>query len=219
MGLTVKDKGGVDIAPVPTGMHHGICYGIVDIGTQPAFGQYPARRKVILLFEFPEIRIELPDREDKKKMLNLPRALSITETASLSSKANLRKILEGWRGRVFTPQELEGFDLKNILKANALINVVHAKKDGKTFANIQTVNPLAKGMKRLEPEQPPLFFSFDDVPAGRPIEIPERTPDWIKGKIMQSDEYITRMQKGGQPPRDTGSHEAATDENDEDLPF
>ena len=220
MGLIAKDKGGSDIAPCPSGMHHGICYGVVDIGTQPAFGKFGAKRKVVILFEFPEIRIELPDKKDNSKKLNLPRALSIKETLTLASKGNLRPILEGWRGRVFTEKELEGFDLKNVIGANALINVVHEHKDQKTYANISTVNPLASGMQRRKQETPPLYFSFEDIPAGKPITIPEAMPQWIAGMIMQSDEYITRSQQADQPPRasDTG-RQADESSEDAECPF
>lgn len=222
MGLIAKDKGGTDIAPCPSGMHHSICYGVVDIGTQPAFGKFPSRRKVVILFEFPDLRIELPDKKDASRKLDLPRALSIKETLTLASKGNLRPILEGWRGRVFTEKELAGFDLKNVIGANALVNVVHEQKTDKTYANISTVNPLAAGMKKRTQETPPLYFSFDDIPAGKPIIIPETMPPWIKGLIMQSDEFITRSQQTGQPPRnDQPGHQQRQEDapDDEDVPF
>lgn len=215
MGLIAKDKGGADIEPCPTGMHHAVCYGVVDIGTQPQFGKFPARRKVVLLFEFPEHRIELPDKQDASKLLDLPRALSITETLTLASKGNLRPILESWRGRQFTEQELEGFDLKNVIGANALINVVHQKKEEKTYANISTINPLQKGTKKLVAELPPLYFSFDDAPKGE-IKFPTNMPPWIQAKIMNSSEFIARAQgNDGHQPDAALEHEGA----DEDVPF
>lgn len=222
MGLIAKDKGGSDIAPCPTGMHHSICYGVVDIGTQPAFGKFPSRRKVVILFEFPDLRIELPDKKDNSRKLNLPRALSIKETLTLASKGNLRPILEGWRGRTFTEKELSGFDLKNVIGANALVNVVHEVKGDRTYANIATVNPLANGMKKRTGETPPLYFSFEDIPAGKPIVIPEAMPQWIQGLILQSDEYITRSQQAGQPPRAEGGNTAHRQEDapdEEEVPF
>jgi hypothetical protein len=38
-----------------------------------------------------------------------------------------------WRGREFTPEELKGFHLKNILGAWCMISVVHNENDGKTL--------------------------------------------------------------------------------------
>lgn len=220
MALTAKDKGGIDLPPCPSGMHHAICYGVVDIGTQPAFGKFPSRRKVVILFEFPELRIQLPDKKDPSKKLDLPRALSIKETLTLASKGNLRPILEGWRGRVFTPKELEGFDLKNVIGANALVNVIQEAKDGKTYANISTINPLPTGMQRRKGELPTTFFSFEEVAVGKAINLPEGLPQWVTGLIMQSDEYITRSQQVGQPPRASeGESRQADAPDEEDVPF
>jgi hypothetical protein len=216
MGLLAKDKGGSDIAPCPTGMHHGICYGVVDVGTQPAYGRFPARRKVVLLFEFPDIRIELPDKQDPKKKLNLPRALSIKETLTLASKGNLRPILEGWRGRAFTEQELEGFDLAKVIGANALINVIHETKADKTYANIKSVNPLPAGMAKKKAETPALYFSFDDIKKGTSFQLPENMPQWLQGLILQSEECASHSKPNHAPQ----NQQAHTDENlDEDVPF
>jgi hypothetical protein len=218
MGLLAKDKGGSNIPPCPTGMHHGICYGVVDVGTQPAFGKFPARRKVVVLFEFPELRIDLPDKNNNSQMVNLPRALSIKETLTLSSKGNLRKILEGWRGRPFTEKELEGFDMKNLISANALCNVIHETKEQKTYANIATINPLAKGMKKAKNETPDLFFSFDDLPKTGAIKFPPQMPEWVQGLIRQSEEWQARTGQGHQQqPHE--EEERQTENLDEDVPF
>ena len=218
MGLIAKDKGGMDIEPVPAGMHHSICYGVVDLGTQPAFGKFPARRKVVILFELPDVRIELPDKQDPKKKLNLPRAISLKETLTLASKGNLRPKLESWRGRPFTEHELEGFDLKNVIGANTLLNVVHAHKDQKTYANIASLNPLAPGMKKRTGELPPLYFSFEDLPAAGAVKFPVNMPEWIQGLIMNSDEYLRRIQHGCSKPA-PAEEAPATENQEEDVPF
>jgi hypothetical protein len=73
-------------------------------------------------------------------------------TLSLNEKATLRKHLEAWRGKLFTPAELEGFDLENLLGANCQLQVIHNLSDqGRTFANIQAIVPLGKGMTKLRP--------------------------------------------------------------------
>ncbi len=218
MSLLAKDKGGLDIPPCPSGMHHGICYGVVDIGTQPAFGKFPARRKVVILFEFPDLRIDLPDPKEPSKKINLPRALSIKETLTLASKGNLRPQLESWRGRAFTEEELAGFDLKKVLGANAMINVVQEKKGEKTYANIATINPLPTGTKKKTAETPPLFFSFDDVaPTVRKLEFSPNMPKWVLGLLMQSEEYQRITGGNSAAPTDKGHTQ---EENlDEDVPF
>ena len=218
MSLLAKNNSGIDIPPCPTGMHQAICYGVVDIGTQPAFGKFPARRKVVILFEFPDQRIDLPDPQDQKRKLNLPRALSIKETLTLASKGNLRPKLESWRGRQFTEAELDGFDLKKLIGANALINVTHTTKDQKTYANIATINPLAQGMKKKTNETPSVYFSFDEVPPTvRKLEFSPNIPKWVVGLLMGSAEYLRITGGQSQPPADTEtSHQDAPED---DVPF
>lgn len=198
MSLIARESSGKDFDPVPAGMHQAVCYGIVDLGTQqPMNPQHKPAHKVVFLWEIPSERVEFT-RDDKK--YNLPRGISRMITLSLSAKSNLRPMLESWRGRPFTPAELEGFDLKTVLGANCLLNVIHAPGQGanagKTYANVSSVNPLAKGMPRLTPENPTLFFS---IPDSGPFRVPDNIPDWLKAKILQSDEYIKQSQTATAP--------------------
>jgi hypothetical protein len=127
-------------------------------------------------------------------------------------------MLESWRGRPFTPAELDGFDLKKVLGANCFLNIVHGNKGDKVYANIATVNPLPKGINSTKPENPVLFFSLDDM-AGREITFPQQMPDWIKMKIMQSDEYIARQQDHSSPPVEEPAAVGPDGFMDEDVPF
>lgn len=220
MSLIAKDKSGSDFAPIPAGMHHGICYGVVDLGTQPAFGNFPSRRKVVFLWELPDERGDFEiTRNGTKEKANLPRAISALYTLSLSSKSNLRPMLEGWRGRAFTEQELDGFDVMNVVGANCLINVIHNTKGDKTYANVKAVNPLPKQMVKKTAENPPLKFSMDDFPAGTPIQQPPNIPDWIWARVTQSDEFIRLSQTPGRPDPTEEQMANITDGPDELVPF
>lgn len=217
MSLIAKDKGGQDFAPIPAGMHHAICYGVCDLGTQPAFGNFPAKRKVVFIWELPDER-GIFQREGRD--VSLPRAISARFTLSLSKKSNLRPMLEGWRGRAFTEAELDGFDVMNVCGANALLNVIHEQKNGKTYANVKTVTPLPKGMAKKTAENPPLKFSLEDFGAGIPVVFPENMPDWIKALVMQSEEYIRKQQNHGQPePTEEEMTNLSPDASDENVPF
>jgi hypothetical protein len=73
-------------------------------------------------------------------------------TLSLSDKANLRKHLEAWRGRKFTPLELRGFDLENLIGVNCQIQVIHnISDDGRTFANVQAIVPANAKAPKIAP--------------------------------------------------------------------
>jgi hypothetical protein len=189
MALTARDPGGTSYEPVPEGVFQAVCYGIYDLGTQYNERWNKTAHRVIITWETPENRIEL---EKDGKTVNLPRAISREYTLSLHQKAQLRKDLENWRGRTFTKEELAGFDLQNILKANCMIQIIHTKKDDKTYANVSAIMPLMKQISRLQPENSVKFFSFEDADP----RIPEDTPQWIIDKIQDAKEW-TGEDKGG----------------------
>lgn len=191
--------------PIPVGLHHAICYGVIDLGTQQPlpgsqFNKGPAR-KVMIMWEFPEERIEL-ERDGQK--LDLPRALSKEFTLSLHEKAALTKALISWRGRPFTEEEKKGFDLKNVLGANCMINVTH-KDNG--YEEIQAITPLPKGLQKRQPENGVVLYDIDQ-------EVPSTIPEWIRKKIAASDEKRSNGHSDGheEPP----PHE---DSDADEIPF
>src|SRR6185295_5305395 len=212
MSLIVKENKESTREPVPAGMAHGICYGVIDLGTQPGNPalMIKAARKVIIMFELPDERF---DFEKDGKKLNLPRAISSRFTMSLHKKSKLRPALESWRGRPFTPAELEGFDLKNLLGVNGLLNIIHEHRNSKTYANISSISPLMKGHPKKAPENPTVFYSLPEDPKER-IVVPNEFPDWIKKLIMGCEEYVAQ-----QEPTDAELANVSKEELDEDVPF
>jgi len=184
-----KDEGG-SFDPVPEGMHHAVCYGVYDLGTQYSEKFDSHAHKMLIQWEIPGERIDV-ERDGVK--MNLPRAISKIYTVSLNEKANLRKDLQAWRGKAFTETELKGFDLKNILGKNCMLQVIHNQKDNKTYANITTLTPLPKGSTPLKAENPLRFYSINDHRGA----IPEGTPEWVENIIKAGDEWAS-MGNGSQ---------------------
>jgi hypothetical protein len=218
MPIIAKDKGGKEYEPLPTGLHHSVCYGVVDIGTQPG-GQYEPKRQIAVLWEVPSVRIDI-ERDGKK--VNLPRGIMAIYTLSLGVKSKLRPMLESWRGRPFTEEELNGFDLQALVGANCFLNVVHkagtGANAGRTFANVASVNPLPKGIAKLKPENPTIYFALDD--CGPSITVPPTMSEWLKAKILQSEECQREARSRGEPERAGTQQPAASGDNlDEDVPF
>lgn len=217
MAIMAKDTGGGDFELLPAGMHHGVNYAVIDIGTQPQHDpKYPKRRKVIFIWELPKERITITKDGVEK---NLPRAISREFTLSLSKKSNLRPALESWRGRGFTEAELDGWDVSKVAGANCLLNVVHEKntKGDKTYANVAGINPLMKDMVKLKPENPIVTFALDEFLKSKLQTIPLAIPEWIATRIMQSDEWLAHQ--GGAQPSHTEADRSAPASEDEDVPF
>lgn len=130
-----------DFIPAPAGVHPAVCCDVVDLGVlEVTFGgKTKKQHKVRVVWQIEEVMAD-----------NKPYLVQKRYTLSLHEKAALRKDLESWRGRPFTPEELSGFDLENLIAAPALLNVVHNPgREGGVFANIASIMKLPKGMTQL----------------------------------------------------------------------
>lgn len=191
MSLTVKAGSESGFVPVPAGMHLARCYRIVDLGTQRSEykGEIKHLPKVMLQFE-------VHGEDDQGNPLvtakGEPMTISKNYTASLSEKATLRVDLKNWRGRDFTPEELKGFELKNVLGIFAMISVTKAPgKDGKEYTNIGAVMPVPANIKKAglpAGHNPTAIFSIDDPD----MELFETFSDGLKNKIKSSPEWQER---------------------------
>lgn len=146
MSFYVEDKGG-DFERCPSGMHLARCYRIVDVGTQKSeyMGQTKYLHKIMLGWE-----IHGTDESGKpiKMRDGRPFAIFKNYTLSWSEKANLRLDLQSWRGKPFSQEEMRRFDLKNVLGAWCMLNVIDRPgTDGKTYTNVAGVAPVPAMIK------------------------------------------------------------------------
>jgi hypothetical protein len=149
MSLVAKDSGGEgNFTPVPPGMHLARCYRIIDLGTQKSEfqGQVKYLHKAMLQFE-----VHGEDEKGRPLVTSKGEPLSISKnyTLSLAEKATLRIDLQTWRGVAFTPDQLRGFELKNILGHWAMLSVAKSVgNNGKEYTNIMSVNPVPQAIKK-----------------------------------------------------------------------
>lgn len=194
MALYAKGENVKSFDPVPAGIHAAICTAVFDLGTQYSEKFQKSSRKVLVQWELPAHRIVLNDKDTGEER-NLPMATSKQYTLSLHEKATLRKELEGWRGKAFAVEELEGFDILKLLGVNCQVQIIHNKTETGTYANVNAVFPLPKDQWK-EPENPLRFFSFDEDHL-----LPDGVPNWIVEIIHKSEEWKIKMHG----PQDTGS--------------
>lgn len=138
MALTVSEGGGGSYEQIEVGLQHAVCSHVVDMGLQES--QYGAKEQVALVFETAE-----------RMQDGRPWMFTQWYSRSLHPKSNLRKDLEQWRGRAFTPAELKEFDLEKLLGACATLNIINVDKDGNTRQRIAAVSPPMKGREKLAP--------------------------------------------------------------------
>jgi len=133
----------------PEGLHQAVCCDVVDLGlVKTEWGEKPKVRVIFQLAIFDEDGAELynPDITDADKRFEVRRDFGL----SLAEKSLLRPFLESWRGRKFTREELDGFDLEKLIGINCQAQIIHnITEQGKTYANIQAAVPLGRGMAKI----------------------------------------------------------------------
>lgn len=213
--MLLTDKGGgKDFEPLPAGQYAAICDMMVDLGVQPPGpnSRFGSKHKLYFRFQVPDQRIKF---EKDGVEQDLPAVIGVQFTASLSEKSNLRPFLEGWRGKAFTPEELRGFDPRNVAGAPAYINVVHqpGNRQGKAvvYANIASIMPLPKGMKvELEGE----VIIHDDQ-----TDSYDKLPKWLQEKLDNAEEGGEISDGKGNAGPARPQPEAFDTDLDDDVPF
>jgi hypothetical protein len=214
MSLIARDSGDASFTPVPTGMHLARCYRIVDLGTQKTEfqGTIKYAQKVLIQFE-----VHGEDETGKPLVTskNEPMTIGKRLTLSLSEKATLRKDLSNWRGRDFSPEELRGFELKNLLGVWAMISVSRSVgNNGKEYTNISTINPVPPALKKQGLPQgfnPLGIFSI----TSPDMELFETFSERIKETITTSPEW----QGKSNPPKTLPAVPAGFEDMEDDIPF
>lgn len=177
MSLIVKQENDFDFQICPQGNHVAVCFSVIDLGVQEVNfqGTVSHKRKVRVSWELPNEMI------CEGELAGQPFSISKNYTMSLHPKSVLYKDLISWRGRQFSVDELSGFDLKNIIGAPCMLNVIHQEsQDGqKTYANVSGISQLPKGMSVGKPINATRFFNTEDF---SPQQL-EALPEWLQEKI------------------------------------
>jgi len=194
--MKVSGNGGGFQSPEP-GTWGAVCTRVIDLGTQVTTwqGKQKKARKVLLGWEL-----------DQKMTDGRPFLATSRFTASIHPKATLGKFLDGWRGRSFTDEERQGFDLKALLGAPCLLTLV---QDG-DYTNVSSAAKLPKGMAPLAPSGPILHLELDAFNA----EVYGQLSEGLRATIAKSPEYDKAQ--GGQG---VGAGQDGPGGHDDDIPF
>lgn len=193
MAILAKASGGGDFQLAPQGQFAAVCYEVIDLGTQhnPNYGTNSP--KVLIRFELhgenqlgdgSGYMLDMAGQPDPEK----PFIIGNKFTVSLSEKSVLRPFLQSWRGRPFTEEELEGFDVSKLLGAACMLTIQHerSQKDAtKTFAKIASISPLLKSIQKPQPVNKLRLFEVNPWQQ----HAFEELPDWMKDIIKLSPEY------------------------------
>lgn len=177
MSLIVTEGAKSNIPLLAEDVYPAICCMLVDLGDQYSEQFKTTQRKVLISWEIPSEKLDNGET----------RRLSNTYTASLNAKGNLRKDLISWRGRDFTVEELKKFDLRNIVGASCMLNVIHkVGSDGTKRAVIGGIMKLPKGMPLPALSNGFTIFDLDEDGAAEKIS---ELPEWIQNRIKESETW------------------------------
>lgn len=214
MALIATATAGSDFKTTPSGVYIARCYRIVDLGTQRGEwkGKEKWSRKIMFSWEL------FGEEDDGTPLVSdegAPLTISKRYTLSLGENANLRADLKSWRGRDFTIDELNGFDVKNVLGAYCMLNITHDEKDGKTYANVASISPLPSALRNNKPEGVNELTFFD-------VTEPDKVmfalfSDKLRETIMACKEW-NKEPVNTAASRSASSAGSASD-MDDDIPF
>lgn len=158
MAVTAK---GNTFTPCPFGLHHAVCVDVFDLGVLEVTYNGATKR---------QHKMDIYWESDEKNPDNgKPFLVRKRYTLSLDEKSTLRKDLESWRGKAFTPDEIRnGFDVERLLGANCQLNVTHVERAGQTYANVTAIVPPPKNAERLAPSHG--FIRKKDRPVDAPAQ-------------------------------------------------
>lgn len=202
MGRYAQEPEG-DFQEAPVGTHVARCIRLIDLGTQQGEyqGKTTLRNQVLVMWELCN---EMMDTDNGPR----PFIVSRFYTNSLGEKANLRQDLTTWRGRDFTEDELNRFDLQSILGAPCMIAIT-ANDKGKH--KVSGVMKMPKGQQAPDAKNELFAFWLDEFDQTKF----EGLSDGLKKIIQRSPEYAEAV-NGKQPRSQPKGH---FDDMDDDIPF
>lgn len=207
MSTYASDSGGKDYDPVPEGSHLAVCDMFVDLGQQESSynNQSKVQHKIYLRWQIPSLRLSY---EKEGVQHEGPMAIGSKFTLSLHEKAALRKILQSWRGRAFTPEELKKFDVTTVVAKPCLITVTHSPKDGGgVYANVGAVAKLPDGVNPPNLEGEAIIYDADNL------------DNWEKLRPWMQDAIKAQKREDDLPDERGGNQPAYADALDDDVPF
>lgn len=195
----------------PADSHASRCIGVIDMGTQETTyeGETKHKHRVRIVWELPEVAGPVFGEDGKPvEGQTQPARVGREYTLSLHKNAELRGVLEAWRGKPFTAEELEGFDISKLIGAPSLLTIVHQPKHDNTgvYAKVTQVGKLPKGMSIPDQHHPSERYSIED---GR-NDIFLALPEYMQKRISACREWQNEPANAAEPV-------AAVD--DDDVPF
>src|SRR5271170_5806756 len=107
--MIIAKRNSKEYPVAPEGLHQAVCVDVIDLGMVKRKWEGES-------YESPMIRIRW-EIEETDPNTSLRYIVDQRYGLSLGKKSKLLPLLESWRGRKFTKEELEGFDVEKLIEA------------------------------------------------------------------------------------------------------
>ena len=178
MSMVASDNGGIEIPKLEGGVYRSISSAMVDLGLQKSEKFKTTQRKFILIWTIQGEEVEINGEKQARQ-------ISKEYSFSLNEKSTLRKDLQSWRGKVFTDEELRGFNLLNVLNVACQLQIVLDEKNGKQYNNIAGIMSLPKGTK-ISPLDDVYYFDIENMETWSNWG---RITKWIQERIKKAENF------------------------------
>lgn len=190
------------------------CIQVIDCGTQEEEyqGEKSQKRKIRLTWELVTEKLTNLEGQEFRPLI------SQEYTASLDPKANLRKVLEGWRGQPFKDTELTDFDLAKLLGSACMLQIIHkVSARGNTYAKINNISKVPQGLNVAAADRPTLEYSVGEGDTDTYRSMPE----WLREYISGAPEF-SKKNGAPKPSKDSQGGTATPSPEEsvaEEMPF
>lgn len=211
MSMIASDNGGQVIPKLEGGVYTAISSAIIDLGLQTSEKFQKTQRKFMMIWTIKGEEVEVNGEK-------LPRTMSKEYSFSLNEKSTLRKDLQAWRGKVFTDEELRGFNLINILNKACQLQIILEEKNGKPYNSIAGIMSVPKGTA-IDELQNTYHFDIEDESTYMNWS---NIPTWIQERIKKAENYVDSNLEKIVLEYENNVKEVHTDNElntEDDLPF
>lgn len=208
MSMIASDNGGQTIEKLENGVYTAVSSAMIDLGQQrnEQFGK--VQRKFMMIWTIIGEEIEINGEKQ-------PRTISKEYSFSLNEKSTLRKDLQAWRGKPFSEEELQGFNILAVLNKACQLQIILEEKNNKRYNNIAGIMSLPKGSNvqvientyYFDMEEPETWENFIKIPTWiqEKIKKAENLESTGFGRYIKEYEEMIKEQEGKQEENDTNS--------------
>ena len=178
MSMIAKSTGSANIEKLESGVYTAVSYALIDLGLQKNEKFDKTKRKFRLIWNILDEYVEVNGEK-------LARTMSKEYSFSLHEKSSLRKDLQAWRNKAFTEDELNGFNLLNILNKACQLQIIKEEKNGNTYNNIVAIMALPKGTQ-ITGLNETYYFDIENKETWTNWK---KIPQWIRDTIKKAENY------------------------------